>query len=239
MEAERIHQSILSAIEKKTLIWLAKRMPAWVNSDHLTALGFLSLAAVGLSYWYSRHSQIGLALAIVFFVLNWFGDSLDGTLARVRNRQRPRYGFYLDYVLDSFGSVFVFAGLALSGYMSERIAVGLLVAYLLLIGRGTRWDSRCARRRRELSKMGVRDLKRRDARVAVQRLARQRLRALHITRRFQPSERSERFPEIRRLFLLLLRPRQSALCRENLRLVGRAGSGLLRDHRGQIDFAAF
>lgn len=132
MEAERIHQSILSSIEKKSLIWLAERMPAWINSDHLTTLGFVSLAAVGLSYWYSRQSKIGLALAVVFFVLNWFGDSLDGTLARVRNRQRPRYGFYLDHVLDAFGSVFVFAGLALSGYMSEGIAVGLLVAYLLL-----------------------------------------------------------------------------------------------------------
>src|SRR5438128_2324813 len=74
----------------------------------------------------------GLLLVILFFVLNWFGDSLDGTLARVRNRQRPRYGFYLDHVLDACGSVFVFAGLALSGYMSERIAVGLLVAYFLL-----------------------------------------------------------------------------------------------------------
>lgn len=132
MEAQRVQESLLSAIEKKTLIWLAERMPVWVNSDHLTTLGFLSLAAVGFSYWYSRHSKIGLALAILFFVLNWFGDSLDGTLARVRNRQRPRYGFYLDHVLDSFGSVFVFGGLALSGYMSERIAVGLLIAYLLL-----------------------------------------------------------------------------------------------------------
>jgi phosphatidylglycerophosphate synthase len=132
MEAERVHQSILSSIEKKTLIWMAERLPPWVNSDHLTALGFVSLAAVGASYWYSRQSKLGLALAIVFFILNWLGDSLDGTLARVRNRQRPRYGFYLDHVLDAFGSVFVFAGLALSGYMSERIAVGLLVAYLLL-----------------------------------------------------------------------------------------------------------
>lgn len=132
MEAERVNRGLLAVLEKKTLIWLAERMPARVNSDHLTTLGFLSLAAVGLSYWYARYSRIGLALAIVFFVLNWFGDSLDGTLARVRNRQRPRYGFYLDHVLDAFGSVFVFAGLAVSGYMSERIAVGLLVAYLLL-----------------------------------------------------------------------------------------------------------
>lgn len=130
--AERANHSILAPLESKVLIWLARRLPAWVNSDHLTALGFLALPCVGLSYWYSRYSRTGLILAIVFFVLNWFGDSLDGTLARVRDRQRPRYGFYVDHVLDACGSVFVFGGLALSGYMSERVAVGLLVAYFLV-----------------------------------------------------------------------------------------------------------
>lgn len=130
--AEREHRSVLASLEKKTLIWLAQRMPSWVNSDHLTVLGFVSLLAVGVSYWYARYSPAGLLLVILFFVLNWFGDSLDGTLARVRNRQRPRYGFYVDHVLDACGSVFVFGGLALSGYMSERIAVGLLIAYFLL-----------------------------------------------------------------------------------------------------------
>lgn len=131
-QAERTNRGALASAEKKALIWLAHRMPSCINSDHLTALGFLSLAAVGLSYWYARTSRIGLALAIVFFILNWFGDSLDGTLARVRNRQRPRYGFYVDHVLDACGAVFIFAGLALSGFMSERIAVGLLVVYFLL-----------------------------------------------------------------------------------------------------------
>ena len=130
--AKRTLNGVLSGLEKKTLIWLAQRMPAWINSDHLTALGFLSLIGVGFSYWYSRYSPIGLTLVAVFFALNWFGDSLDGTLARVRDRQRPRYGFYVDHVLDACGSVFVFVGLVLSGYMSERIAVGLLLAYLLL-----------------------------------------------------------------------------------------------------------
>src|SRR5260370_21103280 len=130
--AERFHQSVLASTEKRALIWLAQRMPAWVNSDHLTVLGFVSLLAVGLSYWYSRYSRAGLFLVMLFFVLNWFGDSLDGTLARVRNCQRPRYGFYVDHVLDACGSLFVFSGLALSGYMSERVAVGLLVAYFLL-----------------------------------------------------------------------------------------------------------
>jgi phosphatidylglycerophosphate synthase len=130
--AERTNRGVLAAAEKTALDWLAHRMPASLNSDHLTSLGFLSLVAVGLSYWFSRYSQIGLILAIVFLILNWFGDSLDGTLARVRNRQRPRFGFYVDHLLDACGSVFLFAGLALSGYMSERVAVGLLVAYFLL-----------------------------------------------------------------------------------------------------------
>ena len=130
--AERAHHSLLASFEKKVLIWIAHRLPSWVSPDQLSALGFLSLVGVGLSYWYSRWSPAGLLLAIAFFVLNWFGDSLDGTLARVRNKQRPRYGFYVDHILDACGSVFIFAGLALSGYMSERIAVGLLIAYLLL-----------------------------------------------------------------------------------------------------------
>ena len=130
--AQRQHASLLASLEKRTLLWLAERMPAAIHSDHLTALGFVSLLGVGLSYWYARYSAAGLLLVIVFLGLNWFGDSLDGTLARVRGRQRPRYGFYVDHVLDACGSVFVFAGLALSGYMSERVAAGLLVAYFLL-----------------------------------------------------------------------------------------------------------
>jgi phosphatidylglycerophosphate synthase len=125
--AERSNHGALAAIEKKVLIWMARRMPAWVNSDHLTALGFVSLLGAGLSY-----ARAGLILASMFLILNWFGDSLDGTLARVRDRQRPRYGFYVDHILDACGSLFLFAGLALSGYMSERIAAGLLLAYLLL-----------------------------------------------------------------------------------------------------------
>ena len=116
---EREHRSMLSSLEKTALLWIAQRLPPWVNSDHLTTLGFVSLIGVGLSYWYARRSTAGLVWAIVFFVMNWFGDSLDGTLARVRQRQRPRYGFYVDHVLDACGSVFVFGGLALSGIDGE------------------------------------------------------------------------------------------------------------------------
>jgi len=131
-EAKRAQVSLLAPIEKKCLIWLAERTPRWINSDHLTALGLLALLGTGLSYWYARWERSGLVLAIVCLALNWLGDSLDGTLARVRNRQRPRYGFYVDHVVDAFGTFFLLAGLALSGYMSAGIAAGLLIAYFML-----------------------------------------------------------------------------------------------------------
>src|SRR5260370_41814540 len=99
--ADRSNGSVLASLEKRALIWMAQRMPVWVNCDHLSALGFLSLIGVGLSYWYSRFSNPGLILAIVFFALNWFRDSLDRILALVRNTQRPRYGFYGDSLLDA------------------------------------------------------------------------------------------------------------------------------------------
>ena len=131
-EASREQMSLLAPLEKKCLIWMARHAPRWINSDHLTVLGLISLAGAGLSYWYARWNSAGLLLVIAFLVLNWLGDSLDGTLARVRNQQRPRYGFYVDHVVDAFGTFFLLGGLALSGYMSERIAIGLLIAYFML-----------------------------------------------------------------------------------------------------------
>ena len=131
-DASRAQESLLAPLEKKCLIWLARRTPRWINSDHLTALGLAALAGAGLSYWYSRWNTNGLLLVILCLALNWLGDSLDGTLARVRNQQRPRYGFYIDHVVDAFGTFFLLAGMALSGYMSERIAAGLLIAYFML-----------------------------------------------------------------------------------------------------------
>ena len=131
-EAGRAQVSFLAPFEKRCLIWLAHRTPAAINSDHLTALGLIALLGAGLSYWYSRWDRLGLLLVIVFLALNWLGDSLDGTLARVRNRQRPRYGFYVDHVVDAFGTFFLLGGLGLSGYMSAGVAAGLLVAYFML-----------------------------------------------------------------------------------------------------------
>jgi len=130
--AARANTSVLAAIEKRTLIWIAQRLPAWVNSDHLTVLGFVSLIATGALYWYARSNPLALLAAIAALSINWFGDSLDGTLARVRNKQRPRYGFYVDHVLDAVGTFFLMSGLAFSGYMSPPIAYAFLIAYLLL-----------------------------------------------------------------------------------------------------------
>ena len=130
--ADRAHTSFLAEAEKRTLIWIARRLPAWVNSDHLTALGFISLILAGGSYWLASWRPWALLLVIPLLALNWFGDSLDGTLARVRNRLRPRYGFYVDHILDALGMSFLMAGLAFSGYMTSWVGGVFLIAYLLL-----------------------------------------------------------------------------------------------------------
>jgi phosphatidylglycerophosphate synthase len=131
-QASRIQNSVLSGPEKRFLIWMAERLPAWVSPDQLTALGFVSQVMTGVGYAIARWSHLGLFAAIAFLVLNWFGDSMDGTLARVRQKQRPRYGFYVDHMLDSIGAVAMLGGLSVSGYMSPVIAAGLQVCFLLL-----------------------------------------------------------------------------------------------------------
>jgi len=131
-DAKRVQESITSRLERKALLWLAAHMPSWINSDHLTVLGFVAMFMAGASYFLARWNPVGLLLATFCLAVNWFGDSLDGTIARVRNCQRPRYGFYVDHVIDSFGAVFLMGGLGLSGYVDWRIATGMLIAFLLL-----------------------------------------------------------------------------------------------------------
>jgi len=131
-EAIRIQQSLITNAEKTALRWLAERMPEWVNSDHLTVLGAAGMFLAGASYALARFNRYGLLLACFFLAVNWFGDSLDGTLARHRNRQRPRYGFYVDHVIDCFGIAALLAGMGASGHMNPLIAAWMLVAYLLL-----------------------------------------------------------------------------------------------------------
>src|SRR5579872_1322699 len=132
VSAPRIHTAVTAGAERRLLIWIAQRMWAWIHPDHLTALGFVSQLLAGAAYALASHSAPALWVVNAFLLFNWLGDSLDGTLARVRNQQRPRYGFYVDHVVDTFGALFLFGGLALSGYMSERIALGLLIAYFML-----------------------------------------------------------------------------------------------------------
>jgi archaetidylinositol phosphate synthase len=132
IEARRDSTGLLTGLERRLLIWLAQRIPSAINSDHLTALGFLSLVCVGVFYALSATYPSALWAVVIFLALNWFGDSLDGTLARVRGHQRPRYGFYVDHILDTFGAMFVLGGLAISGHMTPTIAAVFLIAYFVL-----------------------------------------------------------------------------------------------------------
>src|SRR6266550_2455447 len=131
-DAKREQTSVLAPLERVALRLLARSMPAFVNSDHLSLIGLVSMFLAGVGYALSRQNPLMLHLVNLFIFLNWFGDSLDGTLARYRDRQRPRYGFYVDHIIDIFGTLFLIYGLALSGYMSERVAAALLIVFLML-----------------------------------------------------------------------------------------------------------
>lgn len=131
-EARRVQQSLLSGLEKRVLVFMARRMPAWVTADHLTALGFAAMIAAGACYALSAAWRPALLLVNLCLAVNWFGDSMDGTLARVRNKLRPRYGYYVDHIIDALSAVFLFAGMALSGLASPWVACAMLVCYHLL-----------------------------------------------------------------------------------------------------------
>ena len=130
--ARRINRSLTAGAEKKVLTWMAERAPAWVTSDQLTVLGLLAQIGAGLSYALSRYNEWALLGVILCLVLNWFGDSMDGTLARVRNQQRPRYGFYVDHMVDIFGATALMCGLGFSGLVHWVVAVAMLIGFLLL-----------------------------------------------------------------------------------------------------------
>jgi phosphatidylglycerophosphate synthase len=131
-EARRELRGLTARVEKTVLLWLAARTPAWVNPDHLTGLGLLAMLLAGVAYRFSAEIPAMLHVVNLALLVNWLGDSLDGTLARFRQRCRPRYGFYVDHLVDAFGALLLIGGLALSGYMSERIALALLIAYFLV-----------------------------------------------------------------------------------------------------------
>jgi len=130
--APRLQRSLTAAVEKKMLLWMVARTPRWISSDHLTLLGFGAQFLAGVGYALAGWNKQFLWLASFFIAVNWFGDSLDGTLARFRNQQRPRYGFYVDHMADTFGAVFLMGGLALSGFLHWQVAAGMLAGFLVL-----------------------------------------------------------------------------------------------------------
>ena len=128
----REHRSLLATPERRLLLWIAQRLPAWVGSDHLTLLGLISMPAAGLAFATIQTSWLSVAGFVLALCANWFGDSLDGTLARVRCQPRPRYGYYVDHVIDLFGTAALVIGMAASGLMTPVMALAVLSAYLLV-----------------------------------------------------------------------------------------------------------
>ena len=132
VDAVRIQTSVLNALEKKVLVWLAQRQPKWVTSDMLTYIGVFGAVVIAAGYILASRNINFLWLSSLGFIINWYGDSLDGTLARVQNTQRPVYGYYLDHTVDAINEVMIFVGVGLSGLMHLEIALLALVMYLLM-----------------------------------------------------------------------------------------------------------
>jgi phosphatidylglycerophosphate synthase len=132
ISAQRLNRSLTAAAEKRALTWMAVHAPRWLTSDQLTLLGLFSQFAAGVFYALAGYSQYALLGVIACIILNWFGDSMDGTLARVRSQQRPRYGFYVDHMVDIFGATALMCGLGFSGFIHWPAAIAMLVAFLLL-----------------------------------------------------------------------------------------------------------
>jgi archaetidylinositol phosphate synthase len=130
--AARMNASLTAAAEKRVLCWMAERAPRWVTSDQLTTLGLAAQVGAGICYALARYERPALLGVVVCLAFNWLGDSLDGTLARVRGQQRPRYGFYVDHMVDVLGTVAMMIGMAFSGVVHWQVAMAMLVAFLVL-----------------------------------------------------------------------------------------------------------
>jgi archaetidylinositol phosphate synthase len=129
---QRINDILLGPLERPALQWLSAHMPAWMNPDILTGIGIFGAVVIFISYWLTNTNPNFLWLASLGFVINWFGDSLDGTLARYRHIERPKYGFFVDHTVDAISEVMIFTGVGLSPYMRLDIALLALVGYLLM-----------------------------------------------------------------------------------------------------------
>jgi len=131
-QAKRIQTSLLNGVEKKALVYMAERMPKWVTSDMLSGIGIIGAVLIAAGYLLSDKSIQWLWLSSLGLVIHWFGDSMDGTLARVRNKQRPLYGYYLDHTLDVITEGIMFLGIGLSGLMQMWVAMMVFILYLAM-----------------------------------------------------------------------------------------------------------
>ncbi|MDD3201611.1 MAG: CDP-alcohol phosphatidyltransferase family protein [Bacteroidales bacterium] len=131
-QAVRIQTSVLNGIEKKTLVWMAQRLPKWVTSDFLTFLGVLGAVIASAGYVLSNYNILYLWIATGGILLNWFGDSLDGTVARVRNTQRPIYGYFLDHNIDGMTLAVVCVGAGFSSMLNLAVSMSVFGAYMLM-----------------------------------------------------------------------------------------------------------
>lgn len=129
---KRVNDILLGPLERPALQWLAAKTPAWASPDTMTIIGIIGTLMIFAGYWLSQ-IHIGFVwMASLGFVVNWYGDSLDGTLARYRNIPRPKYGFFIDHIVDAFSQLFIFTGLGLSPFVRFEFAIMTLVCYLLL-----------------------------------------------------------------------------------------------------------
>ena len=131
-DAPRSKQFLLAVPEARVLEGIATRLPAWIKPDHLTALGVLAALGIAAAYVLSNGNELWLWAASALLVVHWLGDSLDGTLARVRKSERPRYGYYLDHLVDAFATAAIGIGLGLSQHMLLAVGLAIVVAYLIL-----------------------------------------------------------------------------------------------------------
>jgi archaetidylinositol phosphate synthase len=131
-DAPRSKEFLLARQEARVLEWIARRLPAWVMPDHLTALGVVAAIGIAAAYLLSNGAEVWLWAASALLVVHWLGDSLDGTLARVRNIERPTYGYYLDHLVDALATALIGLGLGLSPYMLLSVGLVIVIVYLVL-----------------------------------------------------------------------------------------------------------
>ena len=130
--AERIQTSILNAYENRLTKWLAERQPEWVTSDMMSYLGLAAAVFYAFFCWMANFDLNYFYASSACLVVNWYGDGLDGNIARVRGTQRPKYGFFIDHSLDALTTCLFCIGLGLSPLMRLDIALFIMGGYLCL-----------------------------------------------------------------------------------------------------------